>query len=120
MVYLQNITESQPLAIPRPCRIPLGDLTLQARSTVDLNVVMDVEVLDLRLSEQYIFLAVSLPEGCPNGEYQYILSAGGKAFTTGLMILCQEGEGFSIIGDGEFSREEYNKKTTYEQYESTE
>lgn len=120
MVYLQNITESQPLAIPRPCRIPIGDLTFQARSTVDLNVVMDVQVLDLRLSDLYIFLAVSVPEGCPNGEYQYTLSAGDETVTTGLMILCQEGEGFSIVGDGEYDREEYNKKTTYEQYESSE
>lgn len=120
MVYLQNITESQPLAIPRPCHIPLGELTLQARSTVNLDVVMDVEVLDLRLSDLYLFLAVSVPEGCPNGEYQYTLSAGEKAVTTGLMILCQEGEGFSIVGDGEYTREEYNKKTTYEQYETTE
>jgi len=118
MVYLQNITESQPLAIPRPCRIPFGELTLQARSTVDLDKVMDVQVLDLRLSDQYIFLAVSVPAGCPNGEYQYTVSAGDEVVTTGLMILCQEGEGFAIIGDGDFSREEYNKKTTYEQYET--
>jgi len=117
MVYLQNITESQSLAIPRPCAIPVGDLTFQARSTVDLDTVMDVEVLDLRISDQYLFLAVSVPAGCPNGEYQYTISAGDEVMTTGLMILCQEGEGFSIVGDGEFSREEYNKETTYEQYE---
>ena len=118
MVYLQNITESQPLAIPRPCRIPFGDLTFKARSTVNLDTVMDVSIINLELSDLYLFLAVSVPAGCPNGEYQYTISVGDEVVTTGLMILCQEGEGFAIIGDGEFSREEYNKKTTYEQYET--
>ena len=118
MIYLQNKTESQPLAVPKPCATPGGDIVFKARSTVDLNVVMDIQVLDIRISDQYFFLAVSVPANAPNGEYQYTIKVDGEVVAGGLLMLCQAGEGFTIIGEDEFSTEEYNKNIRYEQYET--
>ena len=117
MLYLRNITGAQSLEVPRPGAVPEGDLTFQARSTINLDVVMDLQVLDLKMSNQYFFLAVQVPEGAPNGEYQYIISVGGEVVTTGILVLCEEGAGFTIVDEGEFQREQTYQKIKYEQYE---
>ena len=116
MLYLQNKTESQPLAIPRPGEVPTGNLVFTAKSTINLDMVINVSVLNLEVSDLYLFLAVSVPAGAPNGEYQFTLSAGDDVVTTGLLVLCQEGEGHTIVDGDEFSRTETENSATYEQY----
>ena len=112
MLYLQNKTESQPLAIPRPGEVPTGNMVFTAKSTINLDMVINVSVLNLEVSDLYLFLAVSVPAGAPNGEYQFTLSAGDDVVTTGLLVLCQEGE---VEGD-EFPGTETETSATYEQY----
>ena len=72
MIYLQNTTESQVLFVPRNGADASGELTLKARNTIDQDFIID-RVLDLKTSDLYFNLAISLPAGCPDGEYEYAL-----------------------------------------------
>lgn len=107
MIYLLNIPEAQVAFIPRNGVEPLGDLVFKAKSTIDLAVEVDLEVTDQGSSEQYYNLAIELPEGIPNGEYEYTLYGGDRVLSTGLMV----------VGDST-DPSEYNKDVTYEQYET--
>lgn len=108
MIYLQNTTESQVMFIPRSNGdIPQGDLVFKAKSTIDLEEEINQVVTDLQTSGLYYNLAVTLPAGLPDGEYEYSLSAGEILVSSGLLV----------IGEN-FRPSEYNKEVTYEQYES--
>jgi len=105
MIYLQNTSEeSQVLFIPRNGETPEGDLVFTAKSTIDLDEI-SLEVTDLQTSDLYFNIAVTLPAGLPNGEYEYTLMAGDVPVSTGLLV----------IGDN-FSPSQYNKEIVYEQY----
>ena len=107
MIYLQNTTESQVMFIPRSDDVPQGDLVFKARSTIDLEVKIDEVVTDLQTTDLYFNLAISLPAGVPNGEYEYTLVVGETTLSTGILVI------------GENSRpSEYDKDITYEQYET--
>ena len=107
MLYLQNTEEAQVLFVPRNGEIPSGDLVFKAKSTIDLATEIDLQVVDLDISELYLHLAVTIPDGCPNGEYEYTVLAGDEMVSTGLLIV------------GENSRpEQYNHEIEYEQYEA--
>jgi hypothetical protein len=105
MLYLRNITGAQSLEVPRPGAVPDGDLTFQARSTINLDVVMDLQVLDLDISNQYFFLAVQVPEGAPEGEYEYQVKVDGEAVACGLLVIGERG-----------IPKQYEKPIQYEQY----
>ena len=104
MIYLQNTTESQVLYVPKNGTEASGELTLQVRNTIDQDFVID-QVLDLNTSYLYYNLAIALPAGCPDGEYEYALMDDGIVLSTGILIL-----------ESSQSRNEYNKDIEYEQY----
>ena len=107
MIYLQNTTEAQAVFIPKNGDVPDGDLLFKAKSTIDLVVGISQAVTDLRTSDLYFNLAIALPAGLPDGEYEYTLLAGLVPVSTGLLVI---GENFSPT--------EYNKEIQYEQYET--
>ena len=104
MIYLQNTTESQVLFVPRNGAEGSGELTLKARNTLDQDFVID-RVLDLKTSDLYFNLAISLPAGCPDGEYEYALMDDNIVLSTGILVL-QSAD----------ARTEYDKDIVYEQY----
>ena len=105
MIYLQNITESQEAAIPRNGETPQGNLVFKAKSTIDLAVEINQEVTDLQTSDLYFNLAIELPAGLPDGEYEYTLLAGEILVSSGLLVI------------GDYTKpSEYNKDIKYEQY----
>ena len=107
MLYLQNIQEAQFLLVPRNGEIPEGDLTFKAKSTIDLTLEMDLQVVNLDVSAMYLHLAVIVPDGCPVGEYEYSVQVGSQILSTGLLVV------------GELNKpSEYEKPIQYEQYES--
>ena len=105
MLYLENTDEAQVLFIPRNTRTSGGELAFKALSTIDREIVVDLEVVDLQLSDLYLQVAVTLPEGCPVGEYEYTVLDGEDVVSTGLLII------------GEYTApDQYEKTITYEQY----
>ena len=107
MIYLQNISESQVVFIPKSGTVPAGDLVFTAKSTIDLETFINQTVIDLQTSDLYFNIAVTLPQNLPNGEYEYSLLAGEILVSSGLLVI------------GENSRpSEFNKEITYEQYET--
>lgn len=105
MIYLQHTTDAQAAYIPRDTEIT-GTLRLVLRSTVNLETVFEATVLDLKTMPRYYFVSVRLPEGCPSGEYEYKLTAGDLAVSTG----CARVTDPATVN-------EYNKAIQYEQYE---
>lgn len=106
MIYLEHTTDAQVVYIPRDNADAAGTLQFSLRSTVDLDTVIDAVVLGLNLFTRYYSVAVRLPDGCPSGEYEYTLTAGGDMVSTG----CAR------INDPE-QVDEYDKPIQYEQYE---
>lgn len=107
MIYLQNKTDSQVLFVPKNGAVPSGDLVFKAKSTIDLAVEVNQAVTDLQSSDLYFDLAIALPAGLPDGEYEYSLLVGDEILSSGLLVI------------GENSHpSEYNKEIQYEQYET--
>lgn len=107
MIYLQNNSEAQEVCVPRNGIVADEELVFKAKNTIDLAVEIDLYVADLRVSNLYYYLAVVLPDGIPNGEYEYTLISGETLLSTGLLVV------------GENSQpSEYNKVIQYEQYET--
>ena len=107
MLYLQNSTEAQMVFVPSNGEVPSGDLVLKAKSTIDLVTEIEVQVVDLDISDIYMHLSVVLDEGIANGEYEYTLTAGDEVVSTGLLIV------------GDLSHpEQYNHAIEYDQYEA--
>lgn len=110
MIYLENNGTAQAVFIPRNVDTPAGDITLTARSTVDLTTPVSVTVLDLKVSQLYYDVALRLPDGMADGEYRYELAVGGQLLSEGLMIV-----GAAPRGEAPGVRQ-YVKETTYQQY----
>ena len=105
MLYLLNTQDAQFLLVPRNGEIPEGDLTFKAKSTIDLTLEMDLQVVNLDVSALYLHLAVIVPDGCPVGEYEYNVQVGDQILSTGLLMV------------GEFDKpDQYEKPIQYEQY----
>lgn len=111
MIYLENKTDAQAVFIPRNGDTPRGDITLTARSTVDLTTPVAVVVLDLNISQLYYNVALCLPEGIADGEYRYELAAGGEILSEGLLVIGAQPRGEAPAGV-----QQYVKETTYKQY----
>ena len=83
-----------------------GELTLKLRNTIDQDVII-AHVTDNHKSNIYFNLEITLPEGCPDGEYEYALVDENNVLSTGIMVLVS----------AETSNE-YNKDIEYEQYKT--
>ena len=106
MIYLMNISDAQILMIPRNGEIVTGKMTLLMRNTTDLQETT-LSVTDLNTSGLYFNLAVALPGGLADGEYQYSLKNGNIQVSCGLLYV------------GELQSPSQHETTiTYKQYES--
>lgn len=106
MIYLKNISDAQILMIPRNGGIVTGEMTLVMRNTTDLQETT-LSVTDLNTSGLYFNLAVALPGGLADGEYQYSLKNGNIQVSCGLLYV------------GELQSPSQHETTiTYKQYES--
>lgn len=106
MIYLKNISDAQILMIPRNGGIVTGEMTLVIRNTTDLQETT-LSVTDLNTSGLYFNLAVALPGGLADGEYQYSLKNGNIQLSCGLLY----------VGDLQ-SPSQHETTITYKQYES--
>ena len=106
MIYLKNIPDAQILMIPRNGGIVTGEMSLVMRNTTDQQETT-LSMTDLNTSGLYFNLAVALPEGIADGEYQYTLKDGNIQVSCGLLY----------IGDLQ-SPSQYERTITYQQYES--
>ena len=106
MIYLKNISDAQILMIPRNGGIVTGEMTLVMRNTTDLQETT-LSVTDLNTSGLYFNLAVALPGGLADGEYQYSLKNGD------IQVSC----GILYVGDLQSPRQ-HETTITYKQYES--
>ena len=106
MIYLKNISDAQILMIPRNGGIVTGEMTLVMRNTTDLQETT-ISVTDLNTSGLYFNLAVSLPGGLADGEYQYSLKNGNIQVSCGLLY----------VGNLQ-SPSQHETTITYKQYES--
>ena len=106
MIYLKNISDAQILMIPRNGGIVTGEMALVMRNTTDLQETT-LSVTDLNTSGLYFNLAVALPGGLADGEYQYSLKNGNIKVSCGLLY----------VGDLQ-SPSQHKTTITYKQYES--
>lgn len=106
MIYLKNISDAQILMIPRNGEIVTGKMTLLMRNTTDLQETT-LSVTDLNTSGLFFNLAVALPGGLADGEYQYSLKNGNIQVSCGLLY----------VGDLQ-SPSQHETTITYKQYES--
>ena len=106
MIYLKNISDAQILMIPRNGGIVTGEMTLVMRNTTDLQETT-LSVTDLNTSGLYFNLAVALPGGLADCEYQYSLKNGNIQVSCGLLY----------VGDLQ-SPSQHETTITYKQYES--
>lgn len=106
MIYLKNISDAQILMISRNGGIVTGEMTLVMRNTTDLQETT-LSVTDLNTSGLYFNLAVALPGGLADGEYQYSLKNGNIQVSCGLLY----------VGDLQ-SPSQHETTITYKQYES--
>lgn len=106
MIYLKNISDAQILMIPRNGGIVTGEMYLVMRNTTDQQETT-LSVTDLNTSGLYFNLAVALPGGLADGEYQYSLKDGNIQLSCGLLY----------VGDLQ-SPSQHETTITYKQYES--
>ena len=106
MIYLKNISDAQILMIPRNGGIVTGEMSLVMRNTTDQQETT-LSMTDLNTSGLYFNLAVALPGGLADGEYQYSLKDGNIQVSCGLLY----------IGDLQ-STSQHETTITYKQYES--
>ena len=106
MIYLKNISDAQILMIPRNGEIVTGEMALVMRNTTDQQETT-LPVTDLNTSGLYFNLAVALPGGLADGEYQYSLKNGNIQVSCGLLY----------VGDLQ-SPSQHETTITYKQYES--
>lgn len=106
MIYLKNISDAQILMIPRNGEIVTGEMALVMRNTTDQQETT-LSVTDLNTSGLYFNIAVVLPGGLADGEYQYSLKDGNIQVSCGLLY----------VGDLQ-SPSQHETTITYKQYES--
>ena len=106
MIYLKNISDAQILMIPRNGSIVTGEMSLVMRNTTDQQETT-LSMTDLNTSGLYFNLAVALPGGLADGEYQYSLKDGNIQVSCGLLY----------VGDLQ-SPSQHETTITYKQYES--
>lgn len=83
-------------------------MTFTLKNTTDLTTIYSEEVTDKETSEQFYVFDITLPDGIPDGEYEYSLTEGDSVLSSGLV---------TIKGNASVPTE-YNQDITYEQYQS--
>ena len=107
MLYLRNITDTQSARIPLNGFTVLPDgVTLKVTNTVSLAEYDVAVVAPVQNTAIYAVIQITLPEGMPDGSYEYRLSQGAETISRG----CLQ------IGEYETSRIEYGKTAEYQQY----
>ena len=106
MIYLKNISDAQVLMIPRNGSIVTGEMSLVMRNTTDQKETT-LSVTDLNTSGLYFNIAVALPGGLADGEYQYSLKNGD------IQVSC----GILYVGNLQ-SPSQHETTITYKQYET--
>lgn len=81
-------------------------MKLTIKNTIDLNVILDTEVTDKGTSARFYTFDITLPEGIPDGEYEYTLKDGDTILSTGII---------NIRGKAE-NDTQYEKAIQYTQY----
>lgn len=111
MIYLTARTGAQTVAIPMTGLGNGSALRLTIRSTVGLDILYDAPVTDIGPGRGFYMVAVTLPEGCPEGSAEYVLSDGGGTVSSGCVMI---GGGFP---DGVSPQtRQYNMDIRYGQY----
>lgn len=105
MIYLKNTTERQTLYIPRMRMMSGGDLFLKAKSRME-SQELSFPCEDDMTSILYHKIAVTLPDGIADGEYDYILDNGLGESVCGLLVIGELDKPF-----------EYDNTIEYEQYD---
>lgn len=108
MVYLINRPGPQAVMIPKPFTAPLGTMKLTLRNTVNQTEPVDATVIDIAVSRLYYFVAITVPEGMQQGEYEYTLYSAGAVAATGIAVLRDA-----------VAPVEYDNPIQYEQYETS-
>lgn len=83
-----------------------SQFSLVIKNTIDLTET-SVSVESLMSTEIYYNIAVTLPDGLPDGEYEYHLSMGNELLSSGLLILGEN-----------FQPSQLQREIAYTQYES--
>lgn len=83
-------------------------MKLTIKNTTDLNAILDTEVTDKGTSARFYTFDITLPEGIPDGEYEYTLQDDGLVLSTGII---------KIQGKGGTDKQ-FNKEIAYKQYET--
>lgn len=105
MVYLEDTRAVQTAYIPRSTDADGdGPLMLSLRSTIDLTEVSAVVTASERLP-LYWQLRLVLPAGTAYGEHEYVLRAGDRVLSSGLVTVVWERDVY-----------EHDSKIEYEQY----
>lgn len=105
MIYLSNTTQAQSVMIPKE-RSSKGTLVFSAQSTMNLTI-FEKEVVNISSSALYFNVSLTLEDGIPAGEYEYILTDEEGVLSSGIMV----------VGDLSIPVE-YTNEVTYEQYET--
>ena len=84
-------------------------MRLTITNTIDHNVIYNQEVTDKGTSAKFYTLDITLPDGIPDGEYEYTLMDADGVLSTGIM---------TILGANRHRKTEYEKDVIYEQYET--
>lgn len=84
MIYIQNITTTQEIAIPR------SGLTAQSAvfilvSTAERTEIYRKSGISLDSASLYHSVSIILPQGIKDGEYAYYLTANGMTIAQGLL-----------------------------------
>lgn len=131
MIYLRNTTDAQTVRIPASSPKAGGIVTLEMVNVInrgaalsfdfdqavyladaDGALVHDAEDRQIAVADRgdssrlYYVLTVELPEGIPEGEYEYTARIGGDVVSCGL----------AIVGEPAPAVASYDKPVQYEQY----
>lgn len=111
MIYLDNIATPQTVFVPMTLdgAADIENAVVTLISTVDLA---PVSLTDVRISRAgdsggWLSVTLTLPEGLPDGSYEYRVTADGETLSTGCVL----------IGVYDGSTVEYKKEISYKQYE---
>lgn len=108
MIYLEHTEDERSVLVPLPAETGGGGLTLVVRSAVNLTEARFAGGSRTDPRSMYAEFPVALPAGFPAGSCEYRVEEDGETVASGV---AQVGE----YGSGDM---QYEKDTTYEQYES--
>ena len=104
MVYLENRTGIQHVYIPSGGTAP-DSVTMVLRSTMTLAEYRP-DIVPYGRTGMYLSLGIRLPEGIPDGSYEYSLESGDAVVSSG----C------ATVGDYGIHTVEYGKEIRYREY----